>query len=309
MILSQFRRFTYRELKVVTKNFKEEVGKGCSGVVYRGILDDKRVVAVKKLNDVTQGEELFVAEVRAIGHINHMNLVRMFGLCSERKHRLVIYEYMENQSLDKFLFNNNTTLQWRQRFKIALGTAKGLAYLHHECLEWIIHCDVKPENILLTRDFEPKIADFGLAKLSKRDGSGFRTSHMRGTMGYMAPEWALHLPITSKVDVYSYGIVLLEIIMGRRVSSWVSDDEEGPVAVRRFSRDMRQGMEDGNESRILDLVDVRLQGQFNFKQLVTMLRVASFCLEEERNKRPTMDEVVNNLIAFEERDNYSFNSS
>ncbi|KAJ3702334.1 hypothetical protein LUZ61_006039 [Rhynchospora tenuis] len=294
---------------MVTGNFKEEVGRGCSGAVYWGILDDKRVVAVKKLNDVTQGEELFVAEVSVIGHINHMNLVRMFGLCSERKHQLIIYEYMENQSLDKFLFNNNTTLQWRQRFKIALGTAKGLAYLHHECLEWIIHCDVKPENILLTRDFDPKIADFGLSKLSKRDGSGFRTSHMRGTMGYMAPEWALHLPITSKVDVYSYGVVLLEIVMGRRVSSWVSDDEEDPVRVRTFTRDMRQVLEGGNELMILGLVDVRLQGQFDYEQLVTVLRVALFCLEEERNKRPSMDEVVNDLISFEERDNYSFNST
>jgi serine/threonine protein kinase len=172
-------------------------------------LDDKRVVTVKELTDITQGEEEFWAEVSVIGRINHTNLVRMFGFCSESKHRLLLYEHTENQSLDKHLFENSIILQWRERLDAALGTAKGLVYLHHECLEWIIHCDVKPENILLTRNFEPKIADFGLAKLTKRDGPGFDFSHMRGTMGYKVPEWTLSLPITSKADVYSYGVVLL----------------------------------------------------------------------------------------------------
>ncbi|XP_078164616.1 putative receptor protein kinase ZmPK1 [Carex rostrata] len=303
MILSQFRQFTYRELKEATGNFKEEIGRGSSGVVYRGVLDDKRVVAVKKLNDVIQEEEEFWAEVNVIGRINHINLVRMFGLCSERKHRLLIYEHMENRSLDKFLFENDMKLQWRQRFKIALGAAKGLAYLHHECLEWIIHCDVKPENILLARDFEPKISDFGLAKLSKRDGPGFNTSEMRGTMGYMAPEWALHLPITSKVDVYSYGVVLLEIITGKRISVWVTDDGEGRI--RSIAEEVRRVLGGGDESVIASIVDVGLQGQFNKEQLVIMLSVATSCLEEERNKRPTMDEVVKNLIAFDETDDSS----
>jgi Protein kinase domain/D-mannose binding lectin/S-locus glycoprotein domain/PAN-like domain len=300
MVFSQFRRFTYRELKEATGNFKEEIGRGGSGIVYRGVLDDKRVVAVKKLNDVTQGEEEFGAEVSVIGHINHMNLVRMFGLCSERQHRLLVYEHMENQSLDKYLFGNEMALEWRQRFRIALGAAKGLAYLHHECLEWIIHCDVKPENILLARDFEPKIADFGLVKLSKRDGSGFNPTQMRGTMGYMAPEWTLHLPITSKVDVYSYGVVLLEMVMGKRVSDWMPDD--GERRMRSFTAQLRQVLEAGDESVIASLVDVRLQGQFDHQQVITMLQMAAVCLEEDRKKRPAMDEVVKDLMAVEERD-------
>jgi serine/threonine protein kinase len=144
---------------------------------------------------VIQGEE-FWAEVSTIGRIYHMNLVKLLGFCSDRSHRLLVSEYVENGSL---------------RFKIALGTARGLAYLHEECLEWVIHCDVKPENIFLGSDFEPKIADFGLAMLFKRGAIGSRISRIRGTRGYMVPEWASNLPISARVDVFSYGIVLLEM--------------------------------------------------------------------------------------------------
>jgi Protein kinase domain/D-mannose binding lectin/S-locus glycoprotein domain/PAN-like domain len=303
IISSHFRRFEYRELKEVTGKFKEEIGRGFNGIVYRGVLDDKRVVAVKELIDVTQGEEEFWAEVSVIGRINHMNLVRMFGFCSENQHRLLVYEHIENQSLDKHLFENSTILQWRERLKVALGTAKGLAYLHHECLEWIIHCDVKPENILLTRNFEPKIADFGLAKLTKRDGPGFNFSRMRGTMGYMAPEWALGLPITSKVDVYSFGVVILEMVTGTRVSGGVLIDGQ-EIGLRSFADIVKQILTCGDELAIMNLVDVRLQGQFDLNQVTTMLHVALTCLEEEINQRPTIDEVVKYLIVLAERDEY-----
>ncbi|KAF3326594.1 putative receptor protein kinase ZmPK1 [Carex littledalei] len=271
MISSQFRRFTYRELKEVTGKFKEEIGRGFSGVVYRGVLDDKRVVAVKKLTDVTQGEEEFWAEVSVIGKINHMNLVRMFGFCSESRQYLLVYEYIKNQSLDKHLFESNMTLQWRES------------------------------------DFEPKIADFGLAKLSKRDGPGFNFSNMRGTIGYMAPEWALSLPITSKVDVYSYGVVLLEIVTGSRVSGGVLNDGQ-ERGLRSFTDAVKQILACRDESAMTGLVDVRLQGQFDLEQAATMLRVAMTCLEEERNQRPTMDEVVKHLSVFAERDELSLGS-
>ncbi|GAB4856807.1 hypothetical protein Ancab_014725 [Ancistrocladus abbreviatus] len=158
VVASQFRSFNYGELKIATIKFKEVLGRGGFGIVYKGILADDRVVAVKRLGDVMlQGDEEFWAEVSIIGKINHMNLVRMWGFCSEGKHWLLVYEYIEN-----------SFLTWKDRFKVAAGTARGLAYLHHECLEWVIHCDVKPENILLDSNFEPKISDFGLAKLSQR---------------------------------------------------------------------------------------------------------------------------------------------
>ncbi|WVZ69338.1 hypothetical protein U9M48_018138 [Paspalum notatum var. saurae] len=300
MITSQFRRFTYHELVEATGKFKEELGKGGSGTVYRGILGDKKIVAIKKLKDVRQGEEEFWAEVTLIGRINHINLVRMWGFCSEGKHRLLVYEYVENESLDKYLFSNRrneTVLSWSQRFKIALGTARGLAYLHHECLEWVVHCDVKPENILLTRDFEAKIADFGLSKLSKRDSVSFNVTHMRGTMGYMAPEWALNLPINAKVDVYSYGVVLLEIVTGSRVSSEITIEE---IDFMQFVQEVKQMLARGGE---LDMVDARLKGHFNHEQATVMVKIAVSCLEE-RSKRPTMDQIVKDLMVYDDEDNH-----
>jgi hypothetical protein len=302
MITNQFRRFTYRELREATGKFKEEIGRGGAGIVYRGVLGDKRIVAIKKLTKVQQGEEEFWAEVTLIGRINHINLVRMMGFCSEGKNRLLVYEYVENESLDKYLFGERSTknmLGWRQRYKIALGTARGLAYLHHECLEWIVHCDVKPENILLTRDFDAKIADFGLAKLAKRDSPSFNFTHMRGTMGYMAPEWALNMPINVKVDVYSYGVVLLEIVTGTRVSSGIIVDER-QVEFPEFIQEAKQIL--ATES-IADLVDTKLKGHFDPEQAIAMVRIAVSCLGD-RSKRPTMDEVLKALMSYDDEEDH-----
>ncbi|CAA2971493.1 receptor kinase 1 [Olea europaea subsp. europaea] len=176
MISSQFKRFSSGVLKKATNNFREELGQGSSGIVYKGILADDRVMAVKRLGDVFQGQDEFLAEIRTIGEINYMNIVRMWGFCSEGRQRLLVYEYVNNLSLDKHLLNSNF-LGWKQRCAVALGTAKGLAYLHNECLEWVIHCDVKPKNILLDGELQPKIADFGLAKLSRRDCPGSEISN------------------------------------------------------------------------------------------------------------------------------------
>ncbi|KAK1321014.1 putative receptor protein kinase ZmPK1 [Acorus calamus] len=290
---SQFRRFTYGELKKATKNFSEELGRGCTGAVYKGVLDDQRTVAVKRLEDVTQGEGEFWAEVNTIGRINHMNLVRMYGFCSERKHRLLVYEYVEYGSLDRLLFNDyaaDSSLEWEERFKIAVGTAKGLAYLHHECLEWVVHCDIKPENILIDRNYEAKIADFGLMKLSQRGAPTEEMSRIRGTKGYMAPEWVLNLPITAKVDVYSFGVVLLEMLRGRRILDWEAD-------VKSLIKVAKERLASGDDSWIEDLVDARLSGDVDAKQAETMALIAFLCVEEEAGKRPTMDKVVETLMA------------
>ncbi|KAK9193368.1 hypothetical protein WN944_004065 [Citrus x changshan-huyou] len=296
---SQFRRFSYAELKKATNSFKEELGKGGSGAVYKGVLTDERAVAVKRLGDLHQGEEVFWAEVSTIGKIYHMNLVRMWGFCTEGMHRLLVYEYVENQSLDKHLFSSNF-LGWKERFKVALGTAKGLAYLHHECLEWVIHCDVKPENILLDSEFEPKIADFGLAKLSQRGSNSSQFSQIRGTKGYMAPEWASNLPITSKVDVFSYGVVILEMLKGIRLSNWVVEDSEGQEAeLTGFIREVKEKILCGEEARIEEIVDPRLKGHFNKNQAATLFRIGISCVDEDRNKRPTMDSVVQTLLGCE----------
>ncbi|CAI9779068.1 unnamed protein product [Fraxinus pennsylvanica] len=300
MISSQFKRFSYDELKKGTNNFREELGRGGSGIVYKGVLADDRVVAVKRLGDVFQGQDEFWAEIRTIGKINHMNLVRMWGFCSEGRQRLLVYEYVDNLSLDKHLFHSNF-LGWKQRFAVALGTAKGLAYLHDECLEWVIHCDVKPENILLDGELQPKIADFGLAKLSRRDGSGSDISNIRGTKGYMAPEWALNCPITAKVDVYSYGVVVLEMIKGIKLSNWAVDDtEDREIPLKSFVRIAKEKIQCGNSYWVDSIVDPRLEGRFSRNQAATLIEIGLSCVEENRNKRPMMASIVQTLMECED---------
>ncbi|KAK2972284.1 hypothetical protein RJ640_014342 [Escallonia rubra] len=284
VLLSRFRRFSYAELKKATNSFKVELGRGGSGVVYKGVLTDGRAVAVKILGDMYQAEQEFWAEVSTIGKINHINLVRMWGFCSERRHRLLVYEYVENLSLDKHLFTSNF-LGWKERFNVALRIANGLAYLHNECLEWVIHCDVKPENILLDCEFEPKIADFGLAKFSKRGGRGSEISRIRGTKGYMAPEWASNLPITAKVDVYSYGIVILELVRGVRLLTWVIEGgEEQEVELTRFVRTLKMKIECKEECWMEDLVDPRLNGDFDRNQAAALVEMGLACMEQDRTK-------------------------
>ncbi|KAJ4808806.1 Serine/threonine-protein kinase [Rhynchospora pubera] len=305
-ITNHFRRYTYKEVVRATRKFRDELGRGASGVVYKGILDDQRIVAVKKLEDVTQGEEEFQAELSVIARIYHMNLVRVCGFCSEGAHRILITEHVEKGSLDKLLFseeNSGKLLEWRQRYKIAVGVAKGLAYLHHECLEWIIHCDMKPENILLDADLEPKIADFGLAKLLHRGGSHTKISRIRGTRGYIAPEWAYNLSITAKIDVYSFGVVLLELLIGIRVTNMVIDGDKEEFDLRRLVETIRKKLKQENEYLISQLVDARLKGCFNHSQAVAMLELAIACIEEEPNKRPTMSHVLQVLVSFDYEEN------
>uniref|UniRef100_A0ACD5WRN3 Uncharacterized protein n=1 Tax=Avena sativa TaxID=4498 RepID=A0ACD5WRN3_AVESA len=303
VMTSHFRRYSYRELVKATTDFEVELGRGSSGVVYKGVLEDERPVALKKLEHISRGKEEFQAELSVIARIYHMNLVRIWGFCSEGSHRLLVCEYVENGSLASILFSgkNNILLDWKQRFNIALGVAKGLAYLHHECLEWVIHCDVKPENILLDQNFEPKITDFGLAKLLNRGGSSENMSHVRGTAGYIAPEWISGLPITSKVDVYSYGVVLLELLSGRRVSELtVGSDAEVRSMLRKLVTMLANKLEGNDQSWIDGFVDCKLSGQFSYLQARTLVKLVVSCLEEDRRKRPTMESIVLTLLSFDE---------
>ncbi|XP_026442058.1 G-type lectin S-receptor-like serine/threonine-protein kinase At2g19130, partial [Papaver somniferum] len=215
--------FTYRELQTVTKNFSQKLGSGGFGSVFKGVLPDSTSIAVRKLEGLRQGEKQFWSEVSTIGMIQHVNLVRLRGFCSEGVKRLLVYEFMPNGSLDSHLFNQKNTevLDWKTRYQIALGTARGLTYLHEKCRDSIIHCDIKPENILLDAEFNPKIADFGLAKLVSRV-----LTTMRGTRGYLAPEWISGVAITPKADVYSHGKMSFEIISGKRNFEHFSNDEK-----------------------------------------------------------------------------------
>uniref|UniRef100_A0A2N9G8Z2 non-specific serine/threonine protein kinase n=1 Tax=Fagus sylvatica TaxID=28930 RepID=A0A2N9G8Z2_FAGSY len=253
------------ELRKATRGFKEVIGRGAGGTVYKGVLPDQRVAAIKQLNVANQGEAEFLAEVNTIGMLNHMYLIEMWGYCAEGKHKLLVYEYMEHGSLAENLSAN--ALDWKKRFEIAVGTAKGLAYLHEECLEWVLHCDVKPQNILLDSNYQPKVADFGLSKLVSRsmsDHSSF--SRMRGTRGYMAPEWVYNLPITSKVDVYSYGIVLLEMVTGKSPNNMNTSDSGETREHKRLVTLVREYINIGTTTSkpwIEEFIDPMMAGKYD----------------------------------------------
>ncbi|KAJ9559922.1 hypothetical protein OSB04_005082 [Centaurea solstitialis] len=292
-----FRKFTYRELKKASCNFSQEIGRGGACIVYKGKLSDNRIAAIKKLKITNhQGEAEFQAEINTIGRVNHMNLIETWGYCIEGKHRLVVYEYMENGSLAENLETGK--LDWATRLDIAKGTAKGLAYLHEECLEWVLHCDVKPHNILLDANYNPKVADFGLSKLFNRGGFDHSSfSMIRGTRGYMAPEWVFNLPVTSKVDVYSYGMVILEMITGRNLvgkRQASNGNEEVELALVEWVRDKIQTFNGSHmASWVEEIVDPSVSGKYDITTMENLVRIALQCVEEDSKARPSMSQVVN----------------
>ncbi|XP_050212684.1 putative receptor protein kinase ZmPK1 isoform X2 [Mercurialis annua] len=287
-----FRRFTFSELKKATKNFSQEIGRGAGGIVYKAVLFDDRVAAIKRLNIANQGEAEFLAEVSTIGKLNHMNLIALWGYCAEQKHRLLVYEFIEHGSLTENLSLN--TLDWQKRFEIASGAARGLAYLHEECLEWVLHCDVKPQNILLDSNYQPKVSDFGLSKLLSRGDRNLNHSifsKIRGTRGYMAPEWVYNLPITSKVDVYSYGIVVLEMITGKSPAIGETEHKGLVTLVRDKKKEA-----DGETPWIESIVDPNLEGKYDEDRMESLVGLALQCVEEDRDARPSMSRVVEILL-------------
>ncbi|PAN05932.1 hypothetical protein PAHAL_1G137800 [Panicum hallii] len=279
--------FRYTDLQKATKNFKHRLGEGSFGSVFKGFLNDSIAIAVKRLDRAFQGEKQFRAEVSSIGAVQHVNLVKLVGFCCDGSKRLLVYDYMSNCSLDILLFRENSmVLTWDTRYQIAVGVARGLAYLHESCRHCIIHCDIKPENILLDGSFVPKIADFGMAKIMGRDFSRALTT-MRGTFGYLAPEWITGTPITPKVDVYSYGMVLLEIISGRRNSQtpcFTGEDHDVYFPVYVAHKLV--------EGDVGSLADHMLHGDINLDEVERACKVACWCIQDNEFDRPTMGEVV-----------------
>ncbi|KAJ7187739.1 hypothetical protein O6H91_03G007000 [Diphasiastrum complanatum] len=286
------RKFSYKELQTATSNFKEELGAGGFGSVYKGCLPDQTMVAVKKLHNMNQGDKDFRREVSTLGMIQHVNLVRLRGFCAADMHRLLVYDYMPNGDLSKLLFRkpgaqeHTVKLDWDTRFAIVLGTARGILYLHEECTSCIIHCDIKPSNILLDTNFCAKVSDFGLAKLMGREFSRVNTT-MRGTRGYLAPEWLCSLPVTAKADVYSYGMTLFEIISGRK-----NMDANCSLDTWFFPLWACQKARLGEFS---SLADIKPCGNFDEQQLKQVVLVALWCIQDEEMNRPSMARVVQML--------------
>ncbi|KAK2984947.1 hypothetical protein RJ640_013373 [Escallonia rubra] len=281
------KRFSYEDLKSATQNFdvNKRLGGGGFGSVFEGTFLDGTRVAVKRLDRLGQGRKEFLAEVQTMGNIHHINLVKLFGFCAKRSHRLLVYEYMSSGSLDKWIFHRTSedALEWGIRKKIILNIAKGLAYLHEECKSRIIHLDIKPQNILLDENFNAKLSDFGLAKLMDRDQSQVVTQ-MRGTRGYLAPEW-LSRKITEKADVYSFGVVMLEVVCGRRNLDYSAAEE---------AKNLLEILKEKAETNALvDLVDkCNLNMQRHGEEAVELIKTAIWCLYTDPARRPSMSTVV-----------------
>nr|CAD1837386.1 unnamed protein product [Ananas comosus var. bracteatus] len=279
------KRFSYAELKAATADFSNVVGRGGYGIVYKGNLPDGRVIAVKRLCSVGGGEAEFWAEVA-------------------KDERMLVYEYVSNGSLDKFLFRRPAAatdapprplLDWNIRYRIALGVARAIAYLHEECLEWVLHCDIKPENILLEDDFCPKVSDFGLSKLATKKDK-VTMSRIRGTRGYLAPEWVIQRePITAKADVYSFGMVLLEIVSGRRNFEFQResvDSEEWYFPRWAFEKVYV-------EKNVGEILDPRIMESYDETEhsatVERMVKTAMWCLQDRAETRPSMGKVAKML--------------
>ncbi|XP_048129591.1 probable leucine-rich repeat receptor-like serine/threonine-protein kinase At3g14840 [Rhodamnia argentea] len=288
----QIGSFTLRQIKAATNNFDaaNKIGEGGFGSVYKGLLSDGTAIAVKQLSSKSkQGNREFVTEIGMISALQHRHLVKLYGCCVEGKQLLLVYEYMENNSLARALFGPEEfqlKLDWSTRHKICMGIARGLAFLHEESRLKIVHRDIKATNVLLDKDLNPKISDFGLAKLDEEDNTHISTK-IAGTYGYMAPEYAMHGYLTDKADIYSFGVVALEVVSGRSNSS--SRKKEECFYLLDWAHFLN---ERGN---LIDIVDRRLVSHFDKEEVLTVIKVALMCTNTTPALRPPMSSVVSML--------------
>ncbi|CAN0852976.1 Cold-responsive protein kinase 1 [Linum grandiflorum] len=290
-LLQDVNHIAYNTLRSATDDFdpRKKIGQGGFGTVYKGTLKSGKQIAVKTLSvHSRQGVREFLNEIRAMSKAKHPNLVELVGCCVHGANRILVYEFVENNSLEHCLLgsrNSNVKLDWGQRAAVCLGIARGLAYLHEELVPHIVHRDIKASNILLDRDLNPKIGDFGLAKLFPDDITHIST-RIAGTTGYLAPEYALGGQLTKKADVYSFGILVLETISARSSSRCGWGDRQKLL--------LEQAWEMYEEGRLLELVDPEM-GDFPEEEVVRHMKVAFFCTQATANRRPSMSQVVDML--------------
>ncbi|KAJ0256082.1 Serine-threonine/tyrosine-protein kinase [Hirschfeldia incana] len=285
--LIPLKQYSYAQVKRITKSFAEVVGKGGFGTVYRGTLCDGRSVAVKILkNSKGNNGEDFINEVSSMSQTSHVNIVTLLGFCSEGSKRAILYEFLENGSLDNFISSNSSSnMDWKKLYEIALGVARGLEYLHHGCRTRIVHFDIKPQNVLLDDNLCPKVSDFGLAKLCEREESILSLLETRGTIGYIAPEVfsKVYGGVSYKSDVYSYGMLVLEMI-GARTKTPTEDSTSSVYFPEWIYRDL----ENGDNGRLIE------DGINNEEEEIVkkMTLVGLWCIQSWPSSRPTMNRVV-----------------
>ncbi|PKA63795.1 Serine/threonine-protein kinase PBS1 [Apostasia shenzhenica] len=285
------RTFTFRELAAATKNFRQEcfLGEGGFGSVYKGCVDTGEVVAVKRLDrNGLQGNKEFLVEVLMLSLLHHSNLVNMIGYCADGDQRLLVYEFMPLGSLEDHLHDlppDREPLDWNTRMKIAASAAKGLDYLHNEASPPVIYRDLKSANILLDEEFHPKLSDFGLAKLGPTGDKSHVSTRVMGTYGYCAPEYAMTGQLTAKSDVFSFGVVLLELITGRR--AFDNNRAHGEQNLVSWARPLFS-----DRRRLSKLADPKLEGRYPMRGLYQALAVASMCIQEHPAARPLVSDIV-----------------
>ncbi|KAK1285761.1 putative LRR receptor-like serine/threonine-protein kinase [Acorus calamus] len=283
--------FSLSQIKSATENFdsSNKIGEGGFGPVYKGILSNGVRIAVKQLSSMSkQGNREFMNEIGIISALEHPNLVKLFGCCIEGNQLLLVYEYMENNSLAHVLFGTQEQqlkLSWSTRRRICLGIARGLAYLHEESRLKIVHRDIKATNILLDKDLNAKISDFGLAKLKEEENTHIST-RVAGTIGYMAPEYAMRGYLTDKADVYSFGVVMLEIVSGKSNNTFRPEES---VHLLDWASLLKQ------RGSLLELVDQSLGSHYTKTEALNMLELAHICTKPSPTLRPTMSAVVSML--------------
>ncbi|XP_052305015.1 probable serine/threonine-protein kinase PBL17 isoform X3 [Populus trichocarpa] len=297
--------FTYEEMKLATKQFRPDyiLGEGGFGVVYKGVIDESvrtlyktTYVAIKELNpDGLQGDREWLAEVNYLGQLSHSNLVKLIGYCCEDEHRLLVYEYMASGSLEKHLFRRvGCTLTWSKRMKIALDAAKGLAFLHG-AERSIIYRDFKTSNILLDSDFNAKLSDFGLAKDGPMGDQTHVSTRVMGTYGYAAPEYVMTGHLTARSDVYGFGVVLLELLLGRRAL-----DKSRPSREHNLVEWARPLL--NHNKKVLRILDPRMEGQYSSRIAMKVANLAYQCLSQNPKGRPLMNQVVELLESVQSKD-------
>ncbi|KAL5564418.1 hypothetical protein UlMin_028362 [Ulmus minor] len=286
------RLFTHKQLQIATENFSQanKIGQGGFGSVYKGVFKDGTVAAVKVLSaDSRQGVREFLTEIDVIAKAEHDNLVKLYGCCVEGNERILVYGYLENNSLAQTLLgSSHSSIQfdWQTRRKICIGVAQGLAFLHEEVRPHIIHRDIKASNILLDKDLSPKISDFGLAKLIPPNLTHVST-RVAGTAGYLAPEYAIRGQVTRKADIYSFGVLLVEIVSGRCNTNKRLPAKEQYLLERAWDLYER--------GQLWELVDTSLTGDVNIDEASKFLKIALLCTQDMPKLRPMMSTIVEML--------------
>ncbi|CAJ1939483.1 unnamed protein product [Sphenostylis stenocarpa] len=281
---SMFRKFSYKEIKKATEDFHTIIGQGGFGTVYKANFSDGVVAAVKRMDRISeQGEEEFCREIELLARLHHRHLVALRGFCIKKRERFLLYEYMGNGSLKDHLHTpGKTPLSWRTRIQIAIDVANALEYLHFYCDPPLCHRDIKSSNTLLDENFVAKIADFGLAQASTDGSVCFEpvNTEIRGTPGYMDPEYVVTQELTDKSDIYSFGVLLLEIVTGRRA---IQDNKNLVEWAQPFME---------SDTRLLELVDPNVRESFDLDQLQTVISIVVWCTQREGRARPSIKQVL-----------------